>query len=131
MKLDPFYAISVRKLWLIQKTFVSWILINISHIRRIDGFPIFRPKRSGPDFICVLIRALRWAFLRGSKLWNSTFQFFVPGVPLRYRKNLFCLLFSSVISISIELIALITNIIFLLRFGRGIRKSSRTFPIGF
>ena len=96
MKLDPFYA-SLRKLWLIQKTLVSWLLINISHKRRIGGFPIFRPKISGPDFICVLIRALRWVFLRGQNFKIPLFSFLCLGYPPGMKKKFLSFIFLSYI----------------------------------
>jgi hypothetical protein len=77
------------------------------------------------DFICILIEAIPWIFLP-----SQNFSIIVPRVPSGKTKKRFCLQFLSVISVSIEFVALITNILFLSRFNRVIRRFSKTFPVG-
>ena len=65
--------------------------------RRIGGFLIFRPKRSGPDFLWVLIRALCWVFLRGQNFEIPLFDFLCLGYPPGVKKQFLSFIFLSYI----------------------------------
>ena len=49
--------------------------------KRIGGFTIFRPTIFSPYFICVLIGALCWVFLRSQNFEIPLFNFLCLGTP--------------------------------------------------